>query len=131
MKTHAFRLLPGTDLKKGIQHYITAENIQAAAMISCVGSLKFTRLRLAGAKDFFEQEGKQEILSLCGTLAIKGSHLHLCLADNTGKTVGGHLSDGCIINTTAEIVLAELPHFVFERKPDETTGFDELSVQKI
>jgi hypothetical protein len=130
MKIHAFRLVPGQDLKKEIQQYVNLHGIQAGALLSCVGSLKHTRLRLAGATNYWEQEGKQEILSLCGTLSVNGSHLHLCVADAQGATLGGHLSDGCVINTTAEIVLGELIDFQFKRLPDDSTGFDELSINK-
>lgn len=128
MQTHAFRLLPGEDLKKSIQTFVVQHSIAAGAMISIVGSLSKTRLRLAGAKDFYEKEAKVEILSLSGTLSANGSHLHLCVSDSAGHCVGGHLTEGCIINTTAEIVLAELSNVVFKREPDAQTGFDELVV---
>ena len=131
MQTHAFRLVPGEDLKKSIQTYVVKHSIAAGAMISIVGSLSKTRMRLAGAKSFYEKETKVEILSLSGTLSANGSHLHLCVADSEGNCIGGHLSDGCIINTTAEIVLAELSNVVFKREPDAQTGFDELVVSSL
>ncbi len=128
MRTYAIRLMPGQDLKKEIQNFVNTNNITAGCMLSIVGSLSHTRLRLAGAKDFYDRGGKVEILSLSGTLSAGGSHLHLCVADHQGKCTGGHLSDGCIINTTAEIVLAELEDLTFIRKFDPSTGFDELQV---
>lgn len=128
MQTHAFRLLPGEDLKKSIQNYVVQNSIAAGAMLSIVGSLSKTRLRLAGAKNFYEKETKVEILSLSGTLSANGSHLHLAVADGEGHCIGGHLSDGCIINTTAEVIIAEFPKLIFKRAPDEHTGFDELVI---
>lgn len=128
MRTYAFRLQPGQDLKKEIQHFVNSNNIKAGCMLSIVGSLSHTRLRLAGAKDFYDRKGKVEILSLSGTLSINGSHLHLCVADHQGKCIGGHLSDGCLINTTAELVITELAELTFLRKFDPNTGFDELEV---
>lgn len=128
MKIFAFRLLPGMDLKKEIQAFLTREKIEAAALISAVGSLRHTRIRLAGAKEHFEQGGPKEILSLSGTLSLHGSHLHLAVSDESGVCLGGHLLDGCIINTTAELVVGELGGFVFRRTPDVSTGYDELQV---
>jgi predicted DNA-binding protein with PD1-like motif len=86
---------------------------------------------LAGAKTFYEKETKVEILSLSGTLSANGSHLHLCVADSEGHCVGGHLSDGCIVNTTAEIVISEFPKLIFKRAPDAQTGFEELVISKV
>jgi predicted DNA-binding protein with PD1-like motif len=39
------------------------------------------------------------------------------------------LRGGCIINTTAEIVLGECENLSFSRKLDESTGFDELEIE--
>ena len=43
----------------------------------------------------------------------------------------GHLRPGCLVNTTAEIVLAELPDTVFTRERDEATGYEELAIRRI
>ena len=37
---------------------------------------------------------------------VGSSHLHLSVAGEDGKTVGGYLESGCKIQITAEIVLA-------------------------
>ena len=130
MKIHALRLLPGADLKVEIQNSLKKENIEAAALLSAVGSLCQTRIRLAGAKDYFEENGSKEILSLCGTLSIHGSHLHIALSNNQGQCIGGHLTDGCLINTTAELVIGEIPTLVFRRTEDARTGYAELQVEE-
>jgi len=36
--------------------------------------------------------------------------------------------EGCIVRTTAEIVLGELQGVIFERPIDVRTGYDELSI---
>jgi hypothetical protein len=46
-----------------------------------------------------------EILSVTGTLSIYGVHLHICIADAEGNSIGGHLMEGCIIYTTDELVI--------------------------
>jgi uncharacterized protein len=128
MKVHAFRLLPGQDLKAELTAFLQEQKIEAAALLSVVGSLRTTRLRLAGAKTVLEETGPREVLSLSGTLSQHGSHLHLSVSNEKGECKGGHLMDGCIINTTMELIIGELPEHVFHRAPDTETGFDELVV---
>ena len=48
----------------------------------------------------------------------------------TGKTIGGHLSDGCIINTTCELIILELPNYTFTREMDDSTGYKELVIKE-
>ena len=71
-----------------------------------------------------------EIVSLMGTVSEHGSHLHASFARRDLSVFGGHLRPGCLVNTTAEIVLAELPDTVFTRERDETTGYEELAIRK-
>jgi predicted DNA-binding protein with PD1-like motif len=70
-----------------------------------------------------------EILSLSGSVASNGSHLHMALSTATGEVLGGHVASGCIVRTTAEILLALLPEWEFAREPDAVTGYDELVVR--
>ena len=42
--------------------------------------------------------------------------------------LGGHAAYGCIVRTTAEVLLAPLPHWHFSREPDAATGWAELVV---
>ena len=70
-----------------------------------------------------------EIVSLTGTLCPDGAHLHIALSRRDGSCIGGHLVQGCLVNTTAELVIGELPDVAFHRPPDPATGYNELSVQ--
>jgi len=126
----AIRLKPGQDLKKELDHLVNNKKIDAAFVITCVGSLTKAVLRLANQPDTTEFEGKFEIVSLTGTLSRHGSHYHISLSDGTGKTIGGHLWEGCTIYTTAEIVLGVLPDTVFAREIDPQTTYDELVIRK-
>ena len=72
-----------------------------------------------------------EIVSLTGTVAEAGCHLHISLSREDLSVLGGHLRPGCLVNTTAEIVLAELPDTVFTRERDEATGYEELAIRRI
>lgn len=127
----AFRLRPGQDLKAGIEAVVAENKLQACALVACTGSLRTASLRFAGRGESAVVEGPFEICSLSGTLSADGgTHLHMSLADLDGRMIGGHLLLGCVIHTTAEIVLAELTDLQFERIPDESTGYRELYVHK-
>ena len=73
-------------------------------------------------------QGKFEILTLSGTVCGTGLHLHISLADSSGKTLGGHLLDGNRIYTTAEIIIGEATDLLFARAIDSETGYLELTI---
>jgi len=125
---HCFRLTKGSDLKKEIETY--AINNKISGFIVCsVGCLNKLTIRLADGKSILEKEGMFEIVSATGTLSEDGVHIHISVSDEKGNTMGGHLKDGCIINTTAEVVLEIFDNIKFKREYDEKTGYDELVVK--
>nr|WP_230688363.1 PPC domain-containing DNA-binding protein [Hymenobacter jeongseonensis] len=128
LKTYALRLKPGDDLRQQLAAFVQAHHIAAGTMLTCVGSLTVATLRLANQEGPSVYRGHFEIVSLVGTLSTNGSHLHLAVADSTGRTIGGHLLDGCVVYTTAEIVVGELPALEFRRETDSTFGYKELEV---
>lgn len=65
-----------------------------------------------------------------GTVSINGCHIHISLGDKDGSVIGGHLVEGCLVNTTAEICIEELNEYKFTRELDENTGYKELIVEK-
>jgi predicted DNA-binding protein with PD1-like motif len=131
LKTYALRLKPGDDLRQQLTAFTQANHIAAGTMITCVGSLTVATLRLANQEGPTVYKGHFEIVSLVGTLSTNGSHLHLAVSDSTGRTIGGHLLEGCQVYTTAEIVLGELPQLEFRREKDETFGYQELVVRPV
>jgi uncharacterized protein len=129
MIVHMIRLRPGDDLKKSVEGYVATNNIEAAVIVSCVGSLNVASLRFANRPEATPVAGKLEITSLVGTLAkSSGAHLHLTVADGDGIARGGHLMDGSLVYTTAEIAIGELPDVRFAREEDSTYGYHELVV---
>jgi len=123
-----FRLTKGMDLKKEIEDYAVKNKI-SGVILSVVGSLTNLNIRVADGKSILEKEGHFEIVSVTGTLSENGVHIHISVSDETGNTIGGHLKDGCIINTTAEVVLKIFEDIKFTRQYDEETGYDELVVE--
>lgn len=126
---YALRLRPGDDLRQQLTAFVVAHQLGAALILTCVGSLTAVSLRLANQETATHYHGHFEIVSLVGTLAASGGeHLHLAVADSTGRTLGGHLLDGSRIYTTAEIVLGALPELHFTRETDPTFGYRELVI---
>lgn len=130
MKVHALRLKPGEDLKKAITSYVNEHQVKAGWMVTCAGSLTDYSIRFANQPTASKGSGHFEIVSLTGTVSVNGSHLHISISDSTGKTIGGHLTDGCIIYTTAEIVINESSDLIFTREKDYTTPYEELQIKQ-
>ena len=127
---HAIRLKPGEDLKAGIEKLVKEKNIEAGWISTCVGSITKYNLRFANQPEGSSREGHFEIVSLTGTVSINGSHLHLAVSDSTGATIGGHLLDGNIIYTTAELVISSTEKYQFTREKDGTTPWQELNIKE-
>lgn len=71
-----------------------------------------------------------EVLALNGTVSARGTHLHICLSDNNGGTIGGHVMGDLIVFTTMELMLGEPTDVVLSREDDAATGYDELTLKK-
>jgi uncharacterized protein len=124
------RLSPGADLRAALEAEFAARSYHAGFVISGIGSLSEARLRLAGAGEPDNLRGDLEILTLAGTIAVNGSHLHMSVADSEGRVVGGHVAHGCIVRTTTEVLLVLLSEWSFNRELDQATGFAELVVSR-
>jgi len=123
------RLRPGDDLRLALEVVVRARGASAAFVLAGIGSLRGAQLRLAGAKQPILVTGDLELLTLSGSIAANGSHLHKSLADASGRVLGGHVAPGCIVRTTAEVLLQLLPGWDFQREPDAGTGWAELVIR--
>ena len=126
MKELAFRLKKGDDLKASIEEKCRKLGINTAVVLSGVGCLYHTKIRLAKAIDYLENDEDYEICSLTGTVSNGNCHIHISLSDEKGNCIGGHLEKGCLINTTCELVLGILEEYESVREFDENTGYDEI-----
>lgn len=124
----ALRLTPQQDLKIELDRFARDQHLEAACIVTCVGSLTRAVLRLAGQSEATLYDDRFEILSLVGMLSRYGSHYHIAIADSTGTTRGGHLLPGCLIYTTAELVIGIVPNVSFHRELDPATGYKELVI---
>lgn len=128
METLSLRMHPEQDLIKELDQLIEKRSIEAACILTCVGSLTVANLRFANQESTQKFEGHFEIVSLTGVMSRHGSHYHIAIADKTGKTIGAHAMEGCKIYTTAEIVIGIIPNCSFLRTFDPQTGYPELEV---
>lgn len=124
------RLQPGDDLRRALEQAVASRGVSAAFVMAGIGSLNPTQVRLAGAEQTLSIEGDVELLSLSGSIAAEGSHLHLSVSDAQGRVLGGHAGYGCTVRTTAEVLLVLLPHHAFAREPDALTGWAELVIRR-
>lgn len=131
VRTLPVRLRPGDDLRRALESVVAAEGVAAAFVLSGIGSLRPAAIRLAGAQDAVRIDSDTELLTLSGSIAASGSHLHMSVSDPQGRVLGGHACYGCTVRTTAEVLLALLPAWRFSREPDPDTGWAELVIRRM
>ncbi|MEN9211513.1 MAG: bifunctional UDP-N-acetylglucosamine diphosphorylase/glucosamine-1-phosphate N-acetyltransferase GlmU [Thermostichus sp. DG_1_6_bins_120] len=107
LKIYPLRLSPGQDLWQELEHFAQQQPLQAGFVLNAIGSLSQATLRLAGQSADHLLDEDLEILALNGSLCPDGLRLYLSVADSQGRVWGGHLRPGCLIQSTAEIVLAD------------------------
>ena len=122
------RLPHGEDLINSIEEFCKKALIQMATF-SVIGAVSSATI---GAYDQKQQvyvtskeEAPLEIVSCIGNVSLKDGkpfiHAHILLADEQGKTIGGHLFSETIIYA-GEINLQELTGKPMERTYDNNTG---------
>jgi len=129
MKTLPLRLSPGDDLRAALDGALAASGAEAAFVLSGIGSLREAALRFAGRASAQCVVGDLEILTLSGTLGTGGSHLHASVSDAEGRVFGGHVAPGCVVRTTAEVLVLLLDDVRFAREADAQTGYAELAIK--
>ena len=126
LKCHCIRLHRGEDLMLSIKELCREKHIAAGVVLSAVGCISQGRVRDASGVTIREIPDHCEIVSLDGTVSETRCHLHISLSKEDLSTIGGHLCPGCIINTTCELVIAELPGIRYGVEEDPETGYNEL-----
>lgn len=129
-KYHCIRLHRGEDLMKSIVQLCIEKNVRAGFIASGVGCISKGKIRDASGVTIREISEDCEIVSLNGTVSANRCHIHIALSKEDMTAIGGHLCEGCIINTTCELIIAELPEVFIEVEDDPETGYDELIFKK-
>ena len=130
MQLLPIRLSPGVDLRRALEEAAARQTTGSAFVLAGIGSLVDASLRYAGEPAECTIAGPLEILGISGTLSPSGAHLHMSIADASGRVYGGHVGYGNLVRTTAEILLAPLPDWALARELDPATGFNELVIRR-
>ena len=130
MRTVCKRLRRGDDLLREVQKMAQEEQLELAVILSAVGCVTKARLRDASGVTVREIDEPCEIVSATGTVSRKRCHIHVALSKEDLSTVGGHLVEGCLINTTCELVLGVVEGWRCGVEQDDETGYDELIFQE-
>lgn len=128
MKVYTQRLTKGADLYKSIFEFCKKNSIKAGVILSGVGCVTTAKIRDASGENIQTLNEKLEIVSLNGTVSENRLHIHIALSKEDLSTVGGHLVEGSIINTTCELAILEIDNCIFDKEFDATTGFNELRI---
>jgi len=133
------RIKPGSDLFQSIRALIEENGIKAGVIVSGVGLLRKACLRNCKVlpkeypitdanRSFLTFEKPLEILALSGDVSeVEGKpwvHAHITLSYVEGdeiRVIGGHLLEGCVIFSFAEIFVMELEDIDMKKGFDEET----------
>lgn len=145
------RLEPGADLKESLVKIAKEHEISCGFITTICGSLEQARLRLPSKEktdrivydrssgeiikntqvyDILEIEKILEINAAEGTISKNHIHIHLNLNDEQGKTIGGHLLEGCKVFTTIELAILIVDDISMDRKFDNKTKHKEVYFTK-
>jgi predicted DNA-binding protein with PD1-like motif len=130
LHTLPLRLQPGCDLRREIELAVNALPEQSGFVLSGIGSLTQASLRFAGAESPTLLVEPLEVLSLAGSITPEGAHLHASVSTASGRVFGGHLGYGCLVRTTAEVLVAVLPEWKLSREHDSLSGYKELAIAR-
>ena len=126
MVCHCIRLKRGEDLLDSVKEICRIRNISAGVVLSAVGCISSGNVRDASGIHIRQITEHCEIVSLNGTVSSERCHLHIALSKEDLSTIGGHLCRGCIVNTTCELIIGELPNISYDSEEDAQTGYREL-----
>jgi predicted DNA-binding protein with PD1-like motif len=128
LRTVPLRLSPGCDLRQEIERAASDLPGQCGFVLCGIGSLSRASLRFADVASPTVFVEPLEVLSLSGSVTPEGAHLHAAVATGSGQVLGGHVAYGCVVRTTAEVLVAALPDWRLWREHDPATGYMELNV---
>ncbi len=132
IRVFPLRLSPNMDVLSHIRTLINKNGLRSVFIMTCVGSVKAVRLRMANSTDTIDLKTEHEIVSLVGTFDSEGAHIHGSFSNRTGQVIGGHVMHDypMIVYTTVEIMLAECENVIFTREMDYESGYPELVINK-
>jgi predicted DNA-binding protein with PD1-like motif/glutaredoxin len=107
MRVVPIHLAAGSDLRLSLEQ-LTADHGASGFVLGVVGNLSRAAFQCPGQASPSVLEGDLEIITLQGTVAPQGVHLHLSLSDGNCQVWGGHLEPGTLIKTGADVLVGLL-----------------------
>ena len=108
MRSLQLKLGPGSDLRRSLEQ-LAIEQGGSGFVLGVVGNLSRAAFQCAGRSGPTILEGDLEIITLQGTVAPDGVHLHLSLSDSDCQVWGGHLEPGTLVLKGADLLVGFLP----------------------
>jgi len=107
MRALPLHLEAGSDVYRSLAS-LAASQQAAGFVLSVVGNLSQAAFQCPGQSGPTLVRGELEIITLQGTLAPEGVHLHLSLADGNCQVWGGHLEPGTLVLKGADVLVGLL-----------------------
>jgi predicted DNA-binding protein with PD1-like motif len=107
MRVVPIHLEAGSDLRIALEQ-LAAEQGTSGFVLSVVGNLSRAAFQCPGRPGPSVLEGDLEIITLQGTVAPGGVHLHLSLSDGDCQVWGGHLEPGTLVKSGADLLVGLL-----------------------
>lgn len=104
MRHLPLHLGPGSDLRGSLEA-LAQEQQASGFVLAVVGNLSRAAFQCPGQAQPSVLEGDLEIITLNGTLAPEGVHLHLSLSDGACQVWGGHLEHGTLVRKGAQLLV--------------------------
>ena len=108
MRSLPLKLGPGSDLRRSLEQ-LAIEQGGSGFVLGVVGNLSRAAFQCAGRSGPTILDGDLEIITLQGTVAPDGVHLHLSLSDSDCQVWGGHLEPGTLVLKGADLLVGFLP----------------------
>ncbi|MBM5821961.1 MAG: DUF296 domain-containing protein [Cyanobacteria bacterium K_Offshore_surface_m2_011] len=99
---------PGSDLRASLEQ-LAIEAGASGFVLGVVGDLSQAAFQCPGLEEPTVLQGHLEIITLQGTVAPQGVHLHLSLSDGDCQVWGGHLEHGSLVLRGADLLVGFLP----------------------
>ena len=107
MRPLPLKLAPGDDLRQTLEGLAQQQGI-SGFVLGVVGNLSRAAFQCPGQAAPTVLEGDLEVITLNGTIAPGGVHLHLSLSDGACQVWGGHLEPGTLVQRGVDLLVGVL-----------------------
>jgi predicted DNA-binding protein with PD1-like motif/glutaredoxin len=107
MRALSLHLEPGSDVRRSLEQ-LAREQGASGFVLGVVGNLSQAAFQCPGRRQPTVLNGELEIITLQGTLAPEGVHLHLSFSDPQCQVWGGHLEHGTLVLKGADLLVGFL-----------------------